>query len=246
MEKRLDIRLVEIGKAESREKAQLAIKKALVKVNGQVVTKPAFGVKFQDEVELTAPPLPYVSQGGWKLEKAIREFQLNFEGARVLDIGASTGGFSDCALTHGASKVYAVDVGKDQLHPRLRTHPRIQVLENLDIRNLTLALLDDQPVDWAVADVSFISLTYILPVIPAFLRPGSQLVLLIKPQFELGQKISARRGIVKDETLRQKALHRVRQAANYHGFIEKGITPTEVEDPRKKNQEFLYWLVFPG
>ncbi len=246
MEKRLDIRLVEMGKAESREKAQLAIKKHLVKVNGKVATKPALAVKPEDEVELIAPPLPYVSRGGVKLEKAIREFLLDFRDARVLDIGASTGGFTDCALQHGASMVYAVDVGSSQLHPSLTNCPKVKALENLDIRNLTLTLLDGQAVDWAVADVSFISLQYILPVIPAFLRPGSQLVLLIKPQFELGQKISTRGGIVKDGLLKQKALQGVLEAAKNHGFIEKGITSTEVEDPKKKNQEFLCWLVFSG
>lgn len=244
MTKRLDAWLVESGLLESREKARLAIKKQLVRVNGRLVDKPALGIGPDDRVELLSPPLPFVSQGGLKLEKAIRTFGLDFSGCVVLDIGASTGGFTDCALRYGAALVYAIDSGSGQLHPSLEGHPQVRAHEKLDIRHLTLDHLDGQKMDWVLIDVSFISLTYVLPHLPALLKPGGQVLCLIKPQFELGRRLANKGGIVREERLRRSAVASVLEAARTLGFIEKGLTPTDVEDPNKKNLEYLCWLAF--
>ena len=242
MSLRLDTWLAQHHLVESREKARLAIRQGLVRVNGMIATKPAQEVRETDVVVLEKPPLAYVSQGGLKLETAIREFGLDFQGKRILDLGASTGGFTDCALQHGAARVYAVDVGTDQLHPSLRADARVRAYEGLHVRDLGPEHLEGQPVDWIVIDVSFISLTKVLPFLPSLLAPGGQLVILVKPQFELEAKKAFKGGIVKSDKWRQFALERVLACARELGFQVKGITQTEVADPGKKNVEFLLWL----
>ncbi len=210
--------------------------------NGRPAVKPSQIVQSSDQIEVAGDPLPYVSRGGLKLEKAIRTFQLDFSEKTVLDAGASTGGFTDCALQHGAARVYAVDVGSEQLAPSLRSHPQVVFYENFDVRELSLSQLGGQPVDAIVSDLSFISLTLILPAFPPLLRPGGFLVLLIKPQFELEQRTALKGGIVKDPALRKRAVDRVLDAARSLGFQVKGLTETDVETDRK-NVEFLVWLV---
>ena len=236
---RLDVFLVKNAHFPSRQRAQLAIKSGQVHCNGQPVTKPSHPVQPADEITVTGDPLRYVSQGGLKLEKAIRHFNLDFSGKRVLDAGASTGGFTDCALQHGAAKVYAVDVGTSQLVAPLLNHPKVAVFENLDVRHITLAHLDGQPVDFVVADLSFISLTHVLPAFFPLVKKGGQLVLLVKPQFEMENRKALKRGIVKDAKLREKAVRRVVDCAESLGLEFIGKVETDVEDAGRKNVEFL-------
>jgi 23S rRNA (cytidine1920-2'-O)/16S rRNA (cytidine1409-2'-O)-methyltransferase len=239
---RLDTYLVQQHQFPSRERAQLAIKAGQVRCNGLPVTKPSHHVQPHDFIEAKGDPLRYVGRGGLKLEKAIRTFQLDFQGLTVLDVGASTGGFTDCALQHGAAKVVAVDVGTSQLADSLRNDARVVFYEDQDIRKLTLAQLGGQPTDALVCDVSFISLTHVLPAFPPLLKPDGFAVLLIKPQFELEQRTALKGGIVKEEKLRQQAIHRVLDCAQGLGFQQLGIVQTDVEEEGRKNLEFLAWM----
>lgn len=236
---RLDAWLAQNGYFPSRQKAQLAIKAGHVRVNDQVITKASFQVQSSDVVRIVGQALRYVSQGGQKLEKAIRHFKLDLTGKRVLDAGASTGGFTDCSLQHGAQVVYAVDIGTDQLDGALRKDPRVHCYEKTDIRKISLQLLDDEPVEVIVADLSFISLTQVLPVFRLLLAPSGFLLALIKPQFELEQKIRFKKGIIKDNKLRQAALQRVIETAEEYGFSLQGLVETDVADENKKNLEYL-------
>lgn len=238
---RIDSWLVQNGFFDSRERAQLAIREGKVLCNGKLASKPSQNVQPGDSIEVAGDPLPYVSRGGLKLEKAIRVFQLDFSNKKVLDAGASTGGFTDCALKQGAAKVYAVDVGSDQLAASLRTHPQVVFYENFDVRQLSLEQLEGEQVDVIVCDVSFISLTHILPAFPPLLKPGGFIVLLIKPQFELEQRTALKGGIVKDPALRKQAVEKVLSLAQSLDFQLKGLTATDVEEG-KKNVEYLAWL----
>ncbi len=239
---RIDSYLVQQGHFPSRERAQLAIRAGQVLCNGRPITKPSHEVQPTDSIEAMSDPLRYVSRGGLKLEKAIRSFQLDFQGLTVLDVGASTGGFADCALQHGAAKVVAVDVGKGQLVASLRNDTRVVFYEDQDIRKMTLAQMGGQPTDALVCDVSFISLTHVLPSFPKLLRPGGFAVLLIKPQFELEQRTALKGGIVKDEKLRQQAIRRVTDCAQGLGFQQVGLVETDIEEGEKKNIEYLLLL----
>jgi 23S rRNA (cytidine1920-2'-O)/16S rRNA (cytidine1409-2'-O)-methyltransferase len=238
---RIDAWLVQNGHFDSRQRAQMAIKAGQVFCNGKLIDKAAFAVKPTDAITVAGDPLRYVSQGGLKLEKAIRHFQLDFQGKRVLDAGASTGGFTDCALQHGAAQVYAVDTGSGQLAASLRQHPQVVFYENFDVRRLALEQLGGEKVDAIVADLSFISLTHVLPAFPPLLQPGGFLLLLVKPQFELEQRLSLKGGIVKDEKLRTQAVKRVLECAKALDFQQRGLETTDVEDG-KKNVEYLLYL----
>ncbi|HMO39208.1 MAG TPA: TlyA family RNA methyltransferase [Saprospiraceae bacterium] len=240
---RIDIWLVQAGYFESREKARIALEEGVVSVNGSVVYKAASKVVGTDRIEVQGTSLPYVSRGGLKLEKAIRTFQLDFTDKMVLDIGASTGGFTDCALQHGAARVFAIDVGSEQLHPSLRNHPQVQWWEQLDIRSLHPEHLG-VPVDIILVDLSFISLQAVFPLFAQFLQPHGALITLIKPQFELEERVRLKKGIVKDEKTRQQILDKIMDAAQAQGFQLQNLTATDA-DPRLKNVEFLaYWTRF--
>lgn len=235
---RLDVYLVEMGYATSRDKAKELIARKYVLVNGIKQVKPATEVKESDRVEVdSSGVLPYVSRGGLKLEKAITDFGLDFNGRYVLDIGASTGGFTDCALQHGAAFVWAIDVGTNQLDPLLRGNPRVQSMENCDIRNLTP---DDigRKVDCIVADLSFISLGKIAECLPNFLSKSGWMVLLIKPQFEVGVKGVGTGGIVKDTKLHCSAIHQIVKEFSIFGLYLKSITHAPILYERK-NIEYL-------
>lgn len=235
---RLDKYLTENGFFPSREKAQTAIRHQTVKVNGQVVSKASLDITEGMEVEVIDLFNKYVSMGGLKLEKAIAEFGLDFSGKSVLDIGASTGGFTDCALLHGASNVVAVDVGTDQLAPSLRRDDRVCSLENQDFRTLTPERLQHLPFDFIVSDVSFISLTHILPFCQPYLKPEGQMMLLIKPQFEAGPSFLSKSGIVTDEKGYKVAIQKVvNEALNQH-FHLQGIAISTLFEIHK-NVEFL-------
>lgn len=206
---RLDIVLVGRGLTESREKAKLAVLEGRVCVNGYVARKPSDWVYPPDEVTVTAPER-YVSRGGLKLEHALESFPLDLPGAVALDIGASTGGFTDCLLQHGVGKVFAIDVGQGQLAWKLRQDPRVVVMERVNARFLSwnhFEGMDFHGADIIVVDCSFISLRLILPPLIPFLKPGASIVALIKPQFEAGKsEVSKGHGVISDPNIHQRVL----------------------------------------
>ncbi|MCS7197457.1 MAG: TlyA family RNA methyltransferase [Candidatus Bipolaricaulota bacterium] len=201
--RRLDLLLVDRGLFSSRAQAQRAISAGLVLVNGQIIDKPGAQVSVDSQIEVKETPR-YVSQGGLKLEKALRAFQIDVTNKVCLDVGASTGGFTDCLLQHGAKKVYAVDVGKGQLDWKLRTDSRVVVLEEINARYLQPQQIGEL-VDIATVDVSFISLKLILPPLTQIVKPQGDLISLVKPQFEAGRE-HVRRGVVRDPSVHQRVL----------------------------------------
>ncbi len=242
---RIDAWLVQQGYFDSRQRAQGAIAAGKVWCDGQPVRKASMPVQDGQAVVVQGDPIGFVSRGGLKLEQAIRHFDLVLEGKTILDAGASTGGFTDCALRHGASKVYAVDVGSDQLAASLRSDPRVVCLERTDIRNLSLSGIGDRPVDMVVSDLSFISLTMVIPAFPPLLRRGGTAVWLVKPQFEMGRRTAFKGGIVKDRQLREEALENVLRCARDHGFQVSGHTETTVTATERRNVEYLVLLTYP-
>lgn len=240
MKKRLDLLLVERGLAESRTRAQALVMEGKVRVGGQVETKASRQVEAEVEVEVEAPPR-FVSRGGEKLEGAFEKFSLAAEGRICLDVGSSTGGFTDCLLQHGAKKVMAVDVGTNQLAYKLRTDPRVWVKENYNARFMKSADLPDVPT-LAVTDVSFISLKLILPPIVDVLAPGGEIVALIKPQFEVG-KGNAPGGLVRDEALRLEARDEiVRFGREELGLELLGLEESPIRGKEMGNVEYLsHW-----
>lgn len=240
MYRRLDTWLVQNAFFESREKARLALEQGVVEVNGKIITKAAYNITSSDHVIIKAQPLRYVSRGGWKLEKAIQTFQIDFTDKIVLDVGASTGGFTDCALQHGAAKVFAVDVGSGQLHASLQSHPKVIWWENLNIKDLTLNMLGEA-VDIITIDVSFISLRHVFLHLPKFLKRAGIVIALVKPQFELEAKIRFKKGIVKDEQIRQNVLQKIKQYADEQGFRLNEYVSTDA-DGQQKNVEYMVWF----
>jgi len=235
---RLDKYLTDNNFFSSREKAQTAIKHETVMVDGRIVTKASMEITDTMRVEVIDLFNKYVSMGGLKLEKAIKDFGLDFTGKSVLDIGASTGGFTDCALQHGAASVTAVDVGTAQLVDTLRENPHVLSLENTDFRELTLEQAGNHPFDFIVSDVSFISLTYLIPYINPFLKPDGQMMFLIKPQFEAGPSFLSRSGIVTDEKGHKTAIQRVVNEAMTHRFYLQKLSVSTLFE-KQKNVEFL-------
>lgn len=238
---RLDVMLVERGLAESREKAKRLILAGQVLVNDAPATKAGHEFPLDCTVRVKQPER-FVSRGGLKLEEAFTRFALlSAENKICVDVGASTGGFTDCLLQHGAAKVYAVDVGKSQLHSRLTANPRIVVMDACNARHLQPGDLPEL-VDLAVTDVSFISLRLILPAIDRLLRPGGETVALIKPQFEAGRDDVGRGGVVRDPATRQKVVDRIREfGITTLGWEWLGICQSPIQGPAG-NIEFLsYW-----
>src|SRR5437762_2702468 len=208
---RLDQALVERGLCASREKAKRAIMAGTVKVNGQLAHKPSDLVKEEDELLLVEEE-KFVSRGGFKLEHALQQFQLDVTGSTAIDLGASTGGFTDCLLQHGAEKVYAVDVGRGQLAWKLRRDRRVTVMEKCNARHLTAANFPQPfvPADLVVIDCSFISLTKILPPAIALLKASGKIIALIKPQFEAGKTEAARgAGVISDPAVHERILKQI-------------------------------------
>jgi 23S rRNA (cytidine1920-2'-O)/16S rRNA (cytidine1409-2'-O)-methyltransferase len=235
---RLDKYLADNNFFPSREKAQTAIKHETVMVDGRIVTKASMEITDAMHVEVIDLFNKYVSMGGLKLEKAIKDFGLEFTGKSVLDIGSSTGGFTDCALQHEASAVTAVDVGTDQLVESLRSDPRVTSIENKDFRELTPEEVHNQQFDYIVSDVSFISLTYIIPYVDPFLKPDGRMMFLIKPQFEAGPSFLSKSGIVTDEKGYKTAIQKVVSCAlNHHYYLHDLAMSTLFE--KHKNVEFL-------
>ena len=240
---RLDAALAARGLCSSRSRAQTSIAEGHVTVNGQICMKPAQKVADSDVLQVTQA-LPYVGRGGYKLAFALAEFEISVAGLRCLDIGASTGGFTDCMLQNGAAAVLAVDVGHGQIAPELREDPRVTVMEGTDIR----ALSPDTPglpADFVSCDVSFISLTQIFPVLPALMREGGFAVVLVKPQFEAGPSALNKHGVVRDPKVHQRVLRDIRNAAACSGLIPRSACESPVKGG-SGNTEFLLLLEKPA
>lgn len=239
MEKeRLDILLYKRGLAESRERARRMIMAAQVLVNGEVVDKP--GTRVPTTATITIKErLAYVSRGGLKLEAALSAFAVDVHGMVAADIGASTGGFTDCLLQHGVARVYAIDVGYGQLAWRLRQDPRVVVMERVNARYLREL---PEPIDLATVDVSFISLKLVLPAVMRLLAPTGQLITLIKPQFEAGRKQVGKGGVVKDPAVHRAVLYDVLGWMRSNGLQINGVIASPLRGPAG-NVEFLAHLV---
>lgn len=240
MKKRLDILVTERGLAESREKAKTLIMAGQVYVDGQKADKPGDTFSEDAAVEVRGKGLPYVSRGGLKLEKAMREFGLQLQGRTCMDIGASTGGFTDCMLQNGAQRVYSVDVGYGQLAWSLRTDPRVVNLERTNARYLTQEQVPEE-IGFFSVDVSFISLTLILPAVRPLLAEHGQAVCLIKPQFEAGKEKVGKKGVVRDKAVHEEVIEKIRSFALENGFSVLGLTFSPVKGP-EGNIEYLIYL----
>ena len=239
---RLDQLLVARGLAPSRERARALVIAGQVMVDGAVVAKAGTAVAADANVTLAKPDHPYVGRGGVKLAHALDEFRIDVRGREALDIGASTGGFTDVLLRRGAARVVALDVGHGQIDWRLRNDPRVVVIEGLNARYLQPADIP-VPVDLVTIDVSFISLTQVLPRVPPVLRPGADIVALVKPQFEAGRD-EVRKGVVRDPAVHARAVERVTQAAELVGLRACGVTPSPITGA-EGNREFLLHLQNP-
>ena len=239
--KRLDMAVAELGLAESRQKAQALIMAGEVYVNGQKQLKAGASIAGEDVIEVrTKNPLRYVSRGGLKLEKAMVLWPISLEGTVCADIGASTGGFTDCMLQNGAKLVYAVDVGYNQLDWRLRTHPQVVCMERTNARYLTREHIPE-PLDFFSVDVSFISLSLILPALRPLMKEDGQGVCLIKPQFEAGKDKVGKKGVVRDPDTHLEVLNRFLDHASQGGFFIKDITFSPIKGP-EGNIEYLGYL----
>jgi 23S rRNA (cytidine1920-2'-O)/16S rRNA (cytidine1409-2'-O)-methyltransferase len=234
---RIDQLLVERGLVESRNEAQRIIMAGEVRVGGQLVFKPAHKVARGEEIHLEQKPR-FVSQGGDKLDHALHTFEIQIEGAICADVGASTGGFTDCLLQNGAARVYAVDVGKGQLHWKLRNDPRIVIMEGINARYLSSL---PEMVGIITIDVSFISLRLIFPAVLKWMDRAGSIIALVKPQFEAGRELVGRGGIVRDPNIHRQVLLKVMTEAKKLGLHPKGLIGAPVVSPRK-NVEYLLWL----
>jgi 23S rRNA (cytidine1920-2'-O)/16S rRNA (cytidine1409-2'-O)-methyltransferase len=237
---RIDVLMVKNGLAASREKAKAMIMAGNVFVSGQRVDKPGVDLPDNALIELKGEVLPYVSRGGLKLAKAVETFSLRFEDQVVVDIGASTGGFTDCVLQNGAKRVYSVDVGYGQLDWKLRTDPRVITMERVNARYLTKDSLPES-VDWVVSDVAFISITKIFAAMKEILTDHGQVLTLIKPQFEAGKEHVGKKGVVKDMMVHKQVLSNVLTQAECLGFKVWGLDYSPIRGP-EGNIEYLAWL----
>ncbi len=235
---RLDKWLVSSGLVPTRERARSLILAGRVRVSGRRLDKPGAQIDPAESVALIEPDHPYVSRGGVKLEGALRAFGVSVEGKTALDVGASTGGFTDCLLQHGASRVYAVDVGYGQFAWKLRTDPRVVLFERTHIRDLDRSGIPD-PVDLAVIDVSFISLKKVLPRVRPFVRPAGEILCLVKPQFEVGKGRVGKKGVVRDPALHREVLEDLATFASGQGLECLGIEPSCLLGPEGNREFFL-------
>lgn len=237
---RLDVLLTQQGMAESRQKARAIIMSGVVFVNGQRADKPGMAIANDASIEVRGHVMPYVSRGGWKLEKAMKTFPITLEGKVCADIGASTGGFTDCMLQNGAKKVYAVDVGYGQLDWRLRNDPRVVCMERTNARYLTREQIPDE-LEFASIDVSFISLSLIFPALYQLLSKHGEIACLIKPQFEAGREKVGKKGVVRDKAVHLEVLEHFLEHARANNFTVLGITYSPIRGP-EGNIEYLGYL----
>lgn len=240
MKERLDVLLVNNGLAESREKAKRTIMAGLVTVNGRLEDKPGSTFDIDSEINVTGKECPYVSRGGLKLEKAINEWGVSCTDAVCIDMGASTGGFTDCMLQHGARKVYAIDVGYGQLDYKLRIDPRVVNMEKTNIRYLDTELIEE-PVDLISIDVSFISVRHMFPVAARVLTKGGKILCLVKPQFEAGREQVGKGGIVRDPKVHEEVINNVIAYGEENGLYPLELTFSPIRGT-KGNIEYLLLL----
>lgn len=244
--KRIDVLMTERGLAESREKAKAIIMSGIVYVNGQKEDKA--GTTFPDDlttrIEVRGASLRYVSRGGLKLEKAMKEFPIDLQGKICMDIGASTGGFTDCMLQNGAKKVFAVDVGHGQLAWKLRNDERVVCMEKMNIRYIAPEDIGGEKLDFASVDVSFISLSKVLPPVWPLLKEGAEMVCLIKPQFEAGREEVGKKGVVRDTRVHEEVILRTADFVKETGFVIRGLTYSPIRGP-EGNIEYLIWIRKP-
>lgn len=238
VKERLDTLLVKRGLVPSREKGRAYIMAGLVLVDGRKVDKPGARVPDGAVVRLVGDPCPYVSRGGLKLEGAIQHFGLDFQGAVVLDVGASTGGFTDCALKHGARRVYALDVGYGQLAWKLRCDPRVVVLDRVNARYLRPKIIPEK-VDFVLIDVSFISLTKVLPAVIPCLAAEGQILALVKPQFEAGRDKVGKKGLVRDPHVHVEVLEKLVSFSRELGLAVRGLTHSPLKGAAGNIEYFL-------
>lgn len=244
MKKRLDILLTEKGFFPSREKAKTAIMAGLVYVNKAISDKPGTSVDEDAFIEVKGDTCPFVSRGGLKLEKALNVFNLDVNNLTCLDIGASTGGFTDCMLQKGASKVYSVDVGHGQLDYKLRIDPRVVCMEKCNFRTIEEDQIPEK-IDFACSDVSFISLKLMFPPAVKLLKPNAFMAVLVKPQFEAGREQVGKKGIVKDPLVHKEVIKNVISYANENGLSAVGLDYSPITGTTG-NIEFLLCLKFDG
>lgn len=244
MKERLDIYLTENGYAESREKAKSIIMEGIVYINNQKAMKAGDMVNEKDTVEVRGNTLKYVSRGGLKLEKAMTNFDLTLKGKVCMDVGASTGGFTDCMLQNGASKVYCVDVGYGQLAWKLRQDERVRNMERTNIRYVTENDIDEK-LDFASIDVAFISLKLVLPVVYNLLKDDGEVVALIKPQFEAGRDKVGKKGVVRDKNVHIEVIENVLEFTRSFGFNVSEVTYSPIKGP-EGNIEYLMHISKQG
>lgn len=237
---RLDQLVFDLGLTESRERAKTTIMSGLVFVNGQRVDKPGTAVDPEAKIELHGEALPFVSRGGFKLDKALKVFPVDPAGKTCLDCGASTGGFTDVLLQHGAKKVYAVDVGYGQLAWKLRTDARVVNLERTNLRYVTEEQIPER-IDLAVMDVSFISIRLVIPAVKALLRPEADFICLIKPQFEAGREEVGKKGVVRDSAVHKRVIREILDFVPTAGLTVVGLDYSPIKGP-EGNIEYLCHL----
>lgn len=240
MKERLDVLLVKKGLAKSREIAKSYIKAGKVYVNGRCESKASTPVKEDEKLEIIGETLKYVSRGGLKLEKAIQAFSLSIEDKTCMDIGASTGGFTDCMLSFGARKVYAIDVGTNQLDAKLLQDERVVSLEKTNVRNLTKDKIAEK-IDFVSVDVSFISLTKVIPVFSSLFESGTRAVCLIKPQFEAGREHLNKKGVIKDKKVQSEIIYEIIEFITKLEYTPLGLSYSPIKGP-EGNIEFLLYF----
>ncbi|WP_127533835.1 TlyA family RNA methyltransferase [Paenibacillus kobensis] len=242
LKERIDVLLVEQGFYESREKAKAAVMAGLVLIDGDRMEKSGMKVPRTSVITVKGAPHPYVSRGGLKLEKAIKQFGIQLQDRIMLDIGASTGGFTDCALQNGASLVYAIDVGYNQLDYSLRSDERVRVMERTNFRHMQPGDLDGPQPTFASIDVSFISLKLILPALSGLLASGGEVVALIKPQFEAGREKVGKSGVVRDPSVHAEVLRTVLNFAAATGYQYKALTFSPITGGEGNIEFLVHWL----
>ena len=237
--KRLDLAVFELGLAESRERAKALIMAGQVYLNGQKELKAGANVKPDDSIEVRGEKMPFVSRGGYKLDKAMKSFGLSLDGKICMDVGASTGGFTDCMLMNGAVKVYSIDVGYGQLAWKLRSDERVINLERTNFRYVTHEQVPDE-INFSSVDVSFISLKLILPVLYTLLKADGEAVCLVKPQFEAGREKIGKKGVVRDKAVHLEVINSCVSYARENGFFVKGLDFSPVKGPEGNIEYLLY------
>ncbi len=238
---RLDVVLAKRNFFDSREKAKRAVMAGIVFIDNQRVDKPGTQIPLTAKIEVKGNSIPYVSRGGLKLEKALKEFNIDLYNKTALDIGASTGGFTDCMLQNDAQKVFAIDVGYGQLAWKLRQNPKVIPIERTNIRYVKKSDIGEET-DFASIDVSFISLTLVLPVVKKLVKKRGEIVCLIKPQFEAGRELVGKKGVIKDEKIHIEVIQKILSYAIQIGYTIEGLTFSPIKGP-EGNIEYLAYLI---